>query len=109
MIGRWEAGESTCDIAGALNHSQLQVTHAIKAFKEERQTTITSRSGRPPALNDCDVRQVKRITKKNRNKPIEQITDSVNESLSTSISTTTVRNYLHEVGYYSRIALRKPF
>ncbi|CAJ0844377.1 12610_t:CDS:2, partial [Entrophospora sp. SA101] len=53
--------------------------------------------GRPPALNDRDVRQVKRITKKNRNKPIEQITDSVNESLSTSISTTTVCNYLHEV------------
>ncbi|CAH1770674.1 13934_t:CDS:2, partial [Entrophospora sp. SA101] len=50
-------------------------------------------------LNDHDVRQVKRITKKNRNKPIEQITDSVNESLSTSISTTTVHNYLHEVGY----------
>ncbi|CAJ0912887.1 12550_t:CDS:2, partial [Entrophospora sp. SA101] len=47
-------------------------------------------------LNDHDVRQVKRITKKNRNKPIEQITDSVNESLSTSISTTTVHNYLHE-------------
>ncbi|CAH1770269.1 8615_t:CDS:1, partial [Entrophospora sp. SA101] len=43
------------------------------------------------------------------NKPIEQITDSVNESLSTSISTTTVCNYLHEVGYYSRIASRKPF
>jgi transposase len=109
IIGRWEAGESTRDIAGALNHSQSQVTRAIKAFKEEHQTTIASRSGRPSALNDRDVRQVKRITKKNRNKPIEQITDSVNESLSTSICSATVRNYLHEEGYYSRVALRKPF
>ena len=33
IIGHWEAGESVCDIAGALNHSQSQVTHAIKAFK----------------------------------------------------------------------------
>jgi hypothetical protein len=33
IIGRWEADESTCDIAGALNHSQSQVTRAIKAFK----------------------------------------------------------------------------
>ena len=35
IIGCWEAGESTCDIAGALNHSQSQVTYAIKTFKEE--------------------------------------------------------------------------
>ena len=33
IIGRWEADESTCDIAGALNHFQSQVTRAIKAFK----------------------------------------------------------------------------
>jgi len=39
IIGRWEAGESICDIAGALNHSQSQVAHAIKAFKEEDRTT----------------------------------------------------------------------
>ena len=35
-------GESTRDIAGALNHSQSQVAHAIKAFKEEDWTTIAS-------------------------------------------------------------------
>jgi len=98
IIGRWETGESTRDIADALNHSQSQVSRAIKAFVEEGQTTIAPRSGRPPVLNDRDVRQVKRITKKNRN-----------ESLSTSISSTTVRNYLHEEGYYSRVALRKPY
>ena len=36
IIGCWEAGESTRDIAGALK----QVAHAVKAFKEEDQTTI---------------------------------------------------------------------
>ena len=40
IIGRWEAGESICDIAGALNHSQSQVARAIKAFKEEDRTAI---------------------------------------------------------------------
>ncbi|CAJ0846795.1 12977_t:CDS:1, partial [Entrophospora sp. SA101] len=95
IIGRWEAGESTRNIASALHHFQSQVTHAIQAFKGEGQTTIAPRSGRPSALNDRDVRQVKRITKKNRDKPIEQITDSVNECLSTSICSATIRNYLH--------------
>ena len=33
IIGCWEADESTCDIADALNRSQSQVTRAIKAFK----------------------------------------------------------------------------
>ena len=33
IIGHWEAGESTRNIASALNRSQSQVTHAIKAFK----------------------------------------------------------------------------
>jgi transposase len=64
IIGRWKAGESTRDIAGALNHSQSQVAHAVKAFKEEDQTTIAPRSRRPPALNDRDVRQVKELPKK---------------------------------------------
>src|SRR6185369_12936890 len=100
IIRRWEAGESTRKIASALNHSQSQVTRAIQVFKEEDQTTVAPRSGRPPVLNDRDVRQVKRFTKKNRGKPIEQITDSVNESLSTSICSATVCNYLHEEGYY---------
>src|SRR4051794_3511198 len=50
IIGRWEAGESTRNIASALNRSQSQVTRSA-----------------------------------------------------------TVRNYLHEEGYYSRVALRKPF
>ena len=40
IIGCWEAGESTHDIVGALNHSQSQVACAVKAFKEEDQTTI---------------------------------------------------------------------
>ncbi|CAJ0841884.1 11266_t:CDS:2 [Entrophospora sp. SA101] len=52
IIGRWEAGESTCNIASALHHSQSQVTCAIQAFKGEVQTTIAPRSGRPSALND---------------------------------------------------------
>jgi transposase len=73
IIGRWEAGESTRDIADALKHSQSQVTRAIKAFQEEGQTIVAPRSGRPSVLNDCDVRQVKRITKKNRNNSIEHM------------------------------------
>ncbi|CAJ0910707.1 8875_t:CDS:2, partial [Entrophospora sp. SA101] len=88
------AGESTRNIASALHHSQSQITCVIQAFKGEGQTTIAPRSGRPSALNDRDVSQVKRITK-NRDKPIEQITDSVNECLSTSICSATIRNYLH--------------
>ncbi len=73
IIGRWEAGESTRDIADALKHSQSQVTRAIKAFQEEGQTIVAPRSGRPSVLNDRDIRQVKRITKKNRNNSIEHM------------------------------------
>ncbi|CAJ0913775.1 3949_t:CDS:1, partial [Entrophospora sp. SA101] len=43
IIGRWEAGESTRNIASALHHSQSQVTRAIQAFKGEGQTTIAPR------------------------------------------------------------------
>ncbi|CAJ0838784.1 6718_t:CDS:2 [Entrophospora sp. SA101] len=55
IIGRWEAGESTRNIASALHHSQSQVTHAIQAFK-----------GRPSALNDRDVRQAILCTEKDK-------------------------------------------
>ena len=37
IIGCWEAGETLL----VLNHSQSQITCAIKAFKEDDQTIIT--------------------------------------------------------------------
>ena len=74
IIGHWEAGGSTHDIADALKHSQSQVTCAIKAFQEEGQTTVAQRSGRPSVLNDHDVRT---SDKKNRNNSIGRMPQRV--------------------------------
>jgi len=109
IIGRWEAGQTTREIANAVGRTQTQVQRAIKAYREKGQITVLSRSGRPKSLTDRDSRTLKRIVIKNRFTPAREITNILNETTDNPICDRTIRNYLHEEGYYSRAALRKPF
>ena len=56
IIGQWDCGKNAHEIADALGHSQLQVTHAINAFCDKQQVTVQPRSGRPRSMSDRNVR-----------------------------------------------------
>lgn len=105
IIGLWRARKTTRDIAQTLGRTQSQVARAIKAFKDKGQITVAHISGRPKSLSERDLRQLKRTTLKNRHAPLKEIA----ENLTNTISETTARRYLHDIGYYSRVASRKPF
>src|SRR6185312_6441614 len=52
IIGQWECGKKTREIADALGHTQSQVTRAINAFRDKQQVTVQPRSGRPRSMSD---------------------------------------------------------
>jgi len=109
IIGLWKADFSTRDIEKVLGHSQKTISNIIIKYRDEGMTTTAQRSGRPKILSDQDKRHLIRTVKKDRNIAIEELTDKFNKSLTISVSTSTVRNYLHQEGYFGRVAKKKPF
>ena len=58
--------------------------------------TITAqRSGRPKILSDQNKKHLIRIVKKDRNIAIDELIDNFNKSLTISVNTSTIRNYLY--------------
>jgi transposase len=109
IIGQWECGKKTRQIAEALGHSQSQVSRAIKAFRDKGQTSVEPRSGRPKIFTERNKRHLTQIVTKNRQITLDELTQEINEVLTESVSTRTVRRYLHEVGFHSLVGVRKPF
>ena len=85
IIGRWEAGQTTRQIANAIGRTQTQVQRAIKAYKEKGQTTVLSRSGRPKSLTERDTRSLKIFVIRNRFAPIREITNTLNETTENTV------------------------
>src|SRR6266542_4294200 len=79
IIDLWKADFFTRDIEKVLGHSQKTISNIIIKVK------------------------------KDQNIAIEELTDKFNKSLTILISTSTVRNYLHQEGYFGRVAKKKPF
>lgn len=105
-MGKWQ---KTRQIAEALGHSQSQVSRAIKAFRDSGQTSVAPRSGRPKILTERNVRHLTQIVTKNRQITLDELTEEMVKVMNKkSVCANTVRHYLHEVGFHSLVAVRKP-
>ena len=106
IIGQWECGKKTREIADALGLTQSQVTRAISAFRDKQQVTVQPRSGRPRSMSDRNIRylaqEVRKIT-------ADELVQQMDEQLNISVSQRTIRSYLYEAGFHSRVGKRKPF
>ena len=64
--------------------------------------------GRQRTFYDRDARALVRHVRKNRRATLPQLTENVNAGPDQTVSARAVRQ-LHKKGYYSRVALHKPF
>lgn len=109
VIGQWDCGKNAREIAEALGLSQSQVTRAINAFKDSQRTTVQPRSGRPRSMSDRNVRYLAQEVRKNRQITADELAQYMDESLDISVTERTIRSYLYEAGFHSRVGKRKPF
>ncbi|CAH1758025.1 2171_t:CDS:2 [Entrophospora sp. SA101] len=72
------------------------------------QIKSTLRPGRPVIASARDKRGLIKIVKKDRTQTLFNVTDRSNGTTNLSVSSSTVRRYIHELGYYGRAGLRKP-
>ncbi|CAJ0912173.1 14915_t:CDS:2, partial [Entrophospora sp. SA101] len=64
------------------------------------QIKSTLRPGRPVIASARDKRGLIKIVKKDRTQTLFNVTDRSNGTTNLSVSSSTVRRYIHELGYY---------
>jgi len=109
IVGLHIGGFSIRKISEILKHPKSTVGDIVKKYNEQGLTSTLPRSGRPKILSERDNRQLIKITKNNRNKTLEEITEDFNITLDKPVSSRTVQRTLHQKGYSGCAAKKKPF
>jgi len=109
IVGLHLGGKHTHkEIAAIVRRSKGAVQGVIERYIDDGFTTATQRSGRSSKLSKRDERQLVREVKKDRSITLEPLTEAFNKSLTISVSSRTVQRTLHNYGFYSRVAKKKP-
>ena len=109
IVGLHLGGKHTHkEIAAIVRRSKGAVQGVIERYIDGGFTKATQRSGRSSKLSKRDERQLVREVKKDRSITLEPLTEAFNKSLTISVSSRTVQRTLHNYGFYSRVAKKKP-
>src|SRR5262249_53084488 len=105
LIGMRLAGMRNKDIAAHFGIPESSACMIWKRYILRGTTDNVKRSGRPKKLTARDYRNLMRIVIRNRR---AKLADIALQS-ATSVSLPTVRESLHQLGLWNRIARKKPF
>ncbi len=92
-----------------LDISPSTVHNIIKRFKESGGISVRKGQGRKPKLNNRDLRSLRRHCIKNRHSSISDITTWAQDYFGKSLSSTTIRSYIHKCQLKLYCAKRKPY
>ena len=107
IVGCHRCGLSIRDIAEKLQQPKSTVMDVIKRWKNDH-CTKRIRPGRPKKIQERDRRVLKREIRKNRCTPMGNIHREFHMATGCSVSTKTMRNEAHALGYHGRAAVHKP-
>lgn len=105
IVGMKLGGAKARQIADLLELPLSTVYTVLSTCEARKSAAPQNRSGRPKALQPRDSRSLVRILKKDRRASLNDIT---NQSPA-KVHCNTVRKALHDEGFHSRVAVKKPF
>ena len=108
-VGLHRGGGSLGNIATMLSLPRSTVQSIIDRWKKTKSVYNHKRSGRPSLFTKRGMRKLKSIVKKNRWNTLRRITSEVQYDIGRSVSSSTVRRRLHDIGFSACIPARKPF
>ena len=94
-------------ISEQLNISRCCVRSAIKKIEEHGIYEDLKRSGRPKALSDRNMRDLKRLVKDEDRLSVAKIRKCLNTNLPKPVSRETVRRYFKNLGYEHAVKIKK--
>jgi transposase len=101
--------KSVREISRLLNVPKSTVGDIIKRFNNEDRIESVRQPGRPEKLTLRDKCLISRLIKANPKRSAAQLCAEVSSRTQTAVGVTTMRTALRELGYTSRVAMRKPF
>ena len=96
-------GEKISDIARVLQQPRSTISDIIRRFRKAGTVENRPRSGRPPAMDDRDYRQLEKIVKTERRAPLGEIAAKFNEERIVSVSKTDGKRRLRYHGISRRV------
>lgn len=85
------------------------VFYTLRNYQARGHTLELARSGRPPKLNERDIRHLDRHLDNNRRQTLGDITNTVNSFVPSPVSPRTVQRAIHnKLGYHACHAVKKP-
>ena len=113
VIQCWEDKEngpcSIREIAKRLKVSKSTVGYIIKKYKITGSIENTGGRGRKQALTHREVKLIDRAIKKSPFKTAKQLCQQVQEQFQKTLTTQTIRNYVHKAGFKARQPRKKPW
>ena len=92
-----------------LGISRSTIQSVVETWRSTESTLNFIRSGRPPKLCLRDVRNLRKIVKRNRWASLKKITEEFNSPLAAnSVSSRTISRQMRELGFNSRKPIKKP-
>ncbi|CAF4338913.1 unnamed protein product [Rotaria sp. Silwood2] len=108
-VALYDAGFTISGTARELKISWTCVKNAIKRYREHGTFKDLSRTGRPSKITPRAARHIKRLTSGENRTNAKIITRKLNDSLTTSVSPTTVQRCLHKMGYTYTAKIKGPY
>lgn len=100
----YDAGFSGNEIVSKLAIPRTTIYNVLKRFRDRGTIKSSKRSGRPRKLTDRDLRELGRLIKNRQKLKASEIRNSIVQD----VSTRTIRRRAHELGFYARVAAKKP-
>lgn len=102
-------GLSIPEIAEFTNVSYWTIARILKRYNERGHHNDAPRAGRPPKLNERAIRHIAITLEGNRRQSLADITSLVNNSISSPVSSRTVRRVIHDkLDMRGYVAAKKP-
>ena len=108
VIGCHLSTKPACQISALLELPRSTVRAVTVKCQRLGATTAQPRSGRPHKLTEQDRRVMKHVACKNRLSSVATLATEFQTASGSNISTNTVRQELHEMGFLGRAAAHKP-
>jgi transposase len=105
ILGMSDAGASNTAISAQMSRSRSAVANAIEKYDIKTFTGVTPPPGNPKKLTERQKRTLKHVTRKNRRKTLEDITNILPQKSSVR----TLQRQLSTLGIKKHIAIKKPF
>ena len=112
IVNLADASHKPAEIARLLGIPATTIYSFLKRYRRRGSIENAERSGRPAKITERDTRVLLRTVKRDRSRPLRQLTNLFNEQRNPAdgleeVSKRTVQRKLHSLGYHRRVVKKK--